>query len=228
MISWVIQKCGPYLRKRSFWCLLIIISVMTGNDLNDIFFCEIAKMKWKKQKFCSREAKMRAILTSCPHRRERHLQSAKPWQGGVRGLSLEIVDLAIFGHNFEISAHKTEHIAHLLKRAHGQLDRDNPHPHLPPWDEKKIMEQKSWQRALRALHEDYHQSWQNFKIAPIYLPSLRNTNLILQRCDAITFSIKGHRPILIIIKSFSEPQYPKSINEEELPLITHKGWPLPS
>ena len=70
----------------------------------------------------------------------------------------KIVDLAIFGHNFEISAYKTEHNAHLLKRAHGQLDRDNPHPHLAPWDEKKIMEQKSWQRALRALHEDYHQS----------------------------------------------------------------------
>ena len=155
------------------------------------------KNEMKKQKFCSREAKMRAILTSCPHRRERHLQSAKPWQGGVRGLSLEIVDLAIFGHNFEISAYKTEHIAHLLKRAHGQLDRDNPHPHLPPWDEKKIMEQKSWQRALRALHEDYHQSWQNFKIAPIYLPTLRNTNLIVQSCDAITFSIKGQRPILL-------------------------------
>ena len=77
---------------------------------------------------------MRAsIRTNYPHRRERHLQSAKPWQGGVRGLSLEIVDLAIFGHNFEISAYKTEHIAHLLKRAHGQLDRDNPHHHLPPW-----------------------------------------------------------------------------------------------
>ena len=95
------------------------------------------KNEMKKQKFCSREAKMRAILTSCPHRRERHLQSAKPWQGGVRGLSLEIVDLAIFGHNFEISASKREHMAHPLQRAHEQLGKGNPHHHLPPFGMKK-------------------------------------------------------------------------------------------
>ena len=182
---------------------------MTSNDLNEILFVKLQKWKAKTKKLFKRSENESNTHQLPPPTRKAPPVSQTMTGRGSRFESGNCWFSYFWSQLWDLSLEKEAHGSPSITGTWTARYRQSSSP-LPTLGWKKIIEEKSWQRALRALHEDYHQSWQNFKIAPIYLPTLRNTNLIVQSCDAITFSIKGHRPILIIIKSFSEPQYAKS------------------